>query len=301
MRIVLTHGGGSLLSLYDTNTEKMYHLCAHAEAYDFRGDSTRRSLRPFGITWDSDYIYVANRNKLITLDKQLKQVPTRKWNLDQNTHQIAKHEGNLLATCARKDAVKVFGTDRYFISPSRGVIKHAASMTHEEEQHHINSVTVFNGYAYYMMNNRAKAKSVVSKFNLETREEEARIAMDAIQAHNIMISDNIVRTLDTGASLCVVGNDGSKIQTRATESCWLRGLAGTPEEMIVAWHDRGERHQRDNEGSSIEIIKGDSRRLMYLPNIGAICDLRLIDGEDHCHHNPHPFPANFERYCSWSA
>ena len=296
MKLLITPSNPKyLLALYDVESKEMRTIKALKKHEDRKSDDSRPTIRPFGITWDSDNLFVANRANLIVLDKNYKTVEVVKGILDQNTHQIAYKDNTLLATMTRKDCVSFTDLDswetRYFHPYLGWLNDKPKDLLYYEERYHINSVVWKGDLVYIMLNNRGQEESRVAVLDMRTGLTEWIVELDAIKAHNILVCEDGIGTLDTGGRRSLLIKDLSYC-LYTSESSFCRGMAGSRDLLFCGHFKKCQSVHRGEGGSMVSILKrGEPNESRFIEGIGAIKDMRLVVMEDHCHWNECEYPA----------
>ena len=299
MKLLITPSNPEyLLALYDAESKDIRMIDAKEEHKDLASDETRPSIRPFGITWDSENLFIANRSNLIVLDKDYGTVDVVKGLLDQNTHQIAHKDGTLVATMTRKDCLMFVDLNdwstKYFHPYSGWMSSRPDDLNHLTEKHHINSVVWKGDLVYMMLNNRGNENSRVAILDMSTGLTEWVVELDAIKAHNILLCDEGIGTLDTGMRRSLLIKDKSYC-LYTSERSFCRGMAGTRDELVCAHFQKSQSRFRGEGGSMLAILRrGKDNESRFIDGIGAVNDMRIVDGEDHCHFNEDNYPASLD-------
>lgn len=295
MKLLITPSNPELvLVAFNSYTGKSFHIPAEPCHLDEAADPTRPPMRPFGITWCDEYVYVANRTNLIIFDKEMNTHRVVRGILDQNTHQITYHKGELIVTMTRCDSIAfidpVTGSRRFF-HPYDGWSDDIHPLDHQEEKHHINSVVAKGDLVYMLLGNRGRKCSSVAVLDLNTGLTEWVVDLNASKSHGLYVGPEGIGTLDTGGNHDLVIKD-HRIGLYASDVSFCRGLAGNARELACGHFNKTARRFRGEGGSAIKIVRdGKVDEAHHIQDIGAINDMRLIDGDDFCHHNEFAFPA----------
>lgn len=282
MKIAVTPGNPNyILILVDTETGEEFRLETVEECTDHYADSSRPPHRPFGLTWNKDHIFVANRTNLLIYNSDLKLVDVRRYLLDQNGHQISVYGEQLISTMTTKNCIKFIDLKDFSYKlwhPKFGYFPFKRGTGN----YHINSVLVSDQDIYVMIHNGDKeSKIIVGDKVIKTGHHKC---------HNIYLDKDVIGFIATKEKRVVIGD---KVITHpAWETKFIRGLAGDDKQLAVgASNFRLERKDRPTGDSFVSVIKdGEVIKDYVIKNSGDINDLRRIDGPDFCHHNPHPFP-----------
>lgn len=280
MKVAVTPGNPEYILIFiNTETGEEFRLKSDEETRDYLADDSRPPHRPFGLTWNKDHIFVANRTNLLIYNSDLKLVDVRRYLLDQNTHQISVYGEQLISTMTTKDCINFVDLKDFSYKlwhPKFGYFKQGTG------KYHINSVLVSDQDIYVMIHNGDKeSKIIVGDKVIKTGHHKC---------HNIYLDKDVIGFIATKERRVVIGD---KVITHpAWRKMFMRGLAGDDKQLAVgASNFNLERKDRPNGDSFVSVIKdGEVRKHCFLEESGDINDLRRIDGPDFCHHNPHPFP-----------
>lgn len=280
---ITTSNPDHILRILDTETSQEFLLKTDPRGIDYRADKTRPPHRPYGITWNKDHIFIANRTNLLIYNSNLELVDVRQKLLDQNTHQIAIRGDQLIATRATLNCIQYINLEDYssqFWHPKFGYLSDRPNLG---ACYHINSVLAEADDVYVMAHNQGKRTSqiVVGDSVTDTGYH---------MCHNIYLKDGVIGFVATREKKVVIGED--IISNPFWEAYFLRGLAGDDKQLAVGCSDfNAKRKDRANGDGYVSIIKDkEVQKHCLLEESGNICDIRRIDGPDFCHHNPHPFP-----------
>ena len=292
MKLAITPSNEDLvLVLFDTDSKKALKINSDKRGYNKNADDTRPVHRPFGKTWNNDNIFIANRKNLLVYDSSLNFSDNIENILDENTHQITFYKNNIISTMTRKDCIKFVNLKNYnsaFFHPEKGWLDRAKTLDHFEEKFHINSVVAKDDFVYIMLHNRGENYSEILVLNLQTKDIEKRIQITATCAHGIYLDGDTLGTLNTREENLILGSN--IIRCSAWKDKFLRGMAGE-KQIAVANFLPQQRRYRGHGGSYISIVENNNvKKHCYVDNIGAVNDMRKIDGKDFCHHNEYKFP-----------
>ena len=281
--------------LFDTKTQKTYHVRSTKEQECHTSDGTRPKIRNFGITWNKENIFISNRKNLLIYDNQLNCVDIIRDKLDENTHQITYYKNQIIATMTRMDCVGFFdlqnNKEKYFHPTEGWMTNRPDTFEHGDEKYHINSVVCKNDLLYVMLHNRNKMNSQILILNLISNVVEKIIDLSAYIAHNIYVND-IIKTLNTKEKCINVDNQNIKLLLNyKLGKSFIRGMAGDKNKLIYG-ESQLKYVFRNKGGSYINLLDKNNKHVnsYLLENIGCINDIRRIDGEDFCHHNKYKFP-----------
>ena len=302
MKIAITSDNPNLsLTLFNTETEEILKIKSTPNQINKNADNTRLKHRCFGITWDKKNIFVANRRNLLIYNNKLKCINVVEDILDQNTHQITYYKNKLIITMCRKDCVGFYdlkNNKMEYFHPIKGWNSHYPDKNDKDPViYHINSVVCKDDLLYVMLHN-LREKSQILTLNLLTKKIINIKTLNANLAHNIYVN-NSIKTLHTKNTQLNVDNTNFNIyygpNNAKLEKHWfLRGLTGDKDKLVFAAFSKElDMNRRSIHGSFIKILNTVDNKITkssFIEDIGAINDIRRIDGEDFCHHNEYKFP-----------
>ena len=297
MRILITPSNPQYsFVLLDTETERVHRIESTEAERDVGADRTRPSHRPFGISWDSEVVYAANRRNLCAYNEDLSLAFKVPACLDQNTHQIAVWDEWLIAAMTSIDCVKFLNLEKgecRFFHPSTGWHSKAPAFREGEEIHHINSVTAKGSLIYINLHNRGFRTRQVVVLDMTTEKAEWIVDTGTYASHGLMITKEGIGTLDTGGQKNFsLGK--SRFGFDCPEDHFCRGLCGEPNHYAVAHFLKSSRRYRGEGGATIKVIKESLlAKSIFIDDIGAVNDMRRLDGQDDCHHNQSEAPICF--------
>jgi len=283
--------------LIDVSDGSVKKIPSDPREKDLGASSSRPPHRPFGFTWDSDWIYVANRRNLCVYDKSLSFVDKVEGVLDDNTHQIAMYGDLIVATMTSNDAICFYSksTQRcfYFSLSLFDFVKTVPSV--KNERHHVNCVVVQGCFVYVNLHNRGQRKSQVLVLDMKSKKMVDVIEHQAYSSHGLGVEPGIYTTVDTGRTQDLV-SQGTRLAFCPNPKSFCRGLAGGVGNFFASHFRPAVRRFRGVGDSTIEVIKDWSwipSMAITLDGVGSINDLRIIDGFDSCHHNSVECPLCF--------
>lgn len=161
----------------------------------------RPTFRPFGVSSDKDYLYIASHKKLARYDKKtfkfygLIDVP-----MYINTHQILV-VNNIFYIC--HTAVNVIGihdktNDAYFDVSTLKLVEQPLPPSHVKSYDtiHVNAITEHDGKIYFCLHNRGKKPSEFGYFDKITFESKI-IASAGLCCHEVQILNNTLYALSS--------------------------------------------------------------------------------------------------------
>lgn len=197
------YGNSPTFLVYDTETKELVHRCEKVPELDCADVVGRPTFRPFGITSDDKYLYVASHNKLGMFDKttyqfiDLVDVP-----LFVNTHEIAICDGILYAANTANDTIGIHGLyKRYsmFFNVNTFDVSTKAEVPTNVSSHdsaHVNALCVSGENLYFSLHNAGKRTSQLGYFDISF---EAKIVAEAgLCTHGVRVLNNKLYSLSTG-------------------------------------------------------------------------------------------------------
>jgi hypothetical protein len=266
--------------LFDTETKQEHRVKTTLPSDQYR---------PYGITWNEDYIFVASKTNLLIYNSDLELIDIRRDILDFNTHQLVVRGDELIVCMTSKDCLKFINLkdlSEQLWHPKLGWLDKRET---NYEAYHINTVVSYSNNLYAMLHWRNRRKSQIAVVGDDVS------TINAKSAHNIYLNGETLGYVDTDRHRLVIGDHSVTCDLWETKPVFLRGLAGDDKELVVGCSNRNEMRRRRMEGdSAICVVKdGAVQSHLKLVGTGALDDIRRIDGQDFCHHNPHPFPFNW--------
>ena len=311
MKILITPTNKELsLVVFDTEKGEITRTVERDERADNKNaDESRAIHRPFGISWNKDNLFVANRKNLLVYGKDWKLEHFMEDVLDENTHQITWWRNKIIITMSRLDCVQIMGEngeDKEYYRPFVGWSKEQFSWAgtyvtsrpdKPKDLFHINSVVVVDDILYIMMSNSKHANSSITRksqilaLNLKTREVEKLYTPDAKNAHGLYVNGKEFGILDTRRHRVLLGDDVIS-KTSWDKKVWLRGITGDEKDIVVGVsYSKKDREERGKGDANLVSITNRKISNQYtVKDIGAINDIKRIDGVDFSHHNPFEFP-----------
>ena len=299
---ITSNSEDTVLTLFDTDTGKVLKIETDERGFDYTSDGKkeRPPHKPFGITWNKDNIFIANRSNLLIYDSDLKFVKSINGILDTNTHQIAYYENQIIATMTRQDCIRFINLEDYSYETFH--IDDGWDEYQPSHNYHINSLVAKDNLLYIMLHNRARKHSQILIFNLDTREKEDLIGTMINDANGLYLNGNTIGYLNSYKHNIHLYHDrhknsnynGSEKIYEPSFNGYLRGMAGDKNTIAVGHFPPQKRHFRGFGDAYISIFENKKFVKEYrIDDIGGINDIRRIDGEDFCHHNKHLFPFEF--------
>ena len=209
-RIVITPDDDS----YDVNSPtflvyengKLVHTCEKLQELnsDEVANQGRPTFRPFGITSDDQYLYVASHNRLGRFDKSTYQfIDLIDVPLFINTHEMVIHNGIMYVANTSNDTIGIYDIEnksyRYFNVNTFEVMDDVATpdnvLSHDAA--HVNSLCVSDNKIYFSLHNLNKRKSQLGYFDTETHKAEI-VAEAGYCTHGVQVLNGKLYSMSTG-------------------------------------------------------------------------------------------------------
>lgn len=204
--LLLTGGDEDDISFYvlDIKTKDIvYKKTKQKELESLPPEKGRPLFRPFGISTDKNFIYLASNDKIGLFDKNSYEF-VKILNIPAfvNTHQVLIHN-NLLFVC--HTAINCIGIhnlntnqNKFLKLPSGEFIEvlPVVSDVYEHDTVHVNSLHIYGNKLFFCLHYRGQKKSRYGYFDLES--ENVNFLFDAgMCSHNIVIRDNLLFSVST--------------------------------------------------------------------------------------------------------
>ena len=272
-------------SIIDTETLEIKNYGHRIEINEdkFYGSQARHRIsRPFGVSWNEQNLFVANRTNLIKFDKNLNQL--NYYDIYHgNPHQILEIDGNIYATDTCINCINIFNiesekVERLFDPVKQEEVKINGPVHYRDmDKNHINSLHYDGEFIYVLLHNWGKRFSEYLKLDLNLKLVE-RKQFIAKLAHCLYLDKGIACTLDTGASHCIVREDKSCIKLKTFAQDFIRGYAANKDLHIVGTTNRGNMTAR-----LIFIDKITLKQKQINLHCQDFAELRLIGEFDYSH------------------
>lgn len=185
---------------------KLVHTCPRLPELDSpeMAGQGRPTFRPFGITSDDQYLYIASHNKLARFNKStyelidLIDVP-----LFINTHEMTAHNGVLYVANTSNDTIGIYNhqenTFKYFNVNTFEVTEEAPTPDDvgSHDAAHINSLCIADNKVYFCLHNLNKRTSQLGCFDIDTLNAEI-IAGVGYCNHGVQVLNGKLYSLSTG-------------------------------------------------------------------------------------------------------
>jgi hypothetical protein len=188
--------------VYDFESGKLLHRSPYNEDLDCKElqGQRRPTFRPYGITCDDDYLYIASHKKLAKYNKKtfeycgLVDIP-----MYVNTHRMLKSGEEFYVTHTSVNVIGVHGkTDTFFDAETLQCVNKPPHPEHAEEKDtvHVNSLTEHNGKIYFCLHNLDRKPSQFGYFDKSTYESEIFASVGGC-CHDVRIINNTLYSLSS--------------------------------------------------------------------------------------------------------
>lgn len=192
--------------VYDTESKELVHTSPkqiELNSEELAGQG-RPTFRPFGISSDEKFLYVASHNRLGVFDKKdygfvsLIDVP-----LFINTHETVMHDGVMYVANTSNDTIGIYdlkNQHNVFFDVNTFTCSDTAPTPHHVESHdgsHVNSLCYHDAKIYFCLHNLNKRTSQLGRFDVNTFQAEI-IAEAGYCAHGVQVLSGKLYSLSTG-------------------------------------------------------------------------------------------------------
>lgn len=256
----------------------------------------RATFRPFGITYDDEFLYVVSHDRIAKFNKTnyeylgMINVP-----LFINTHQILKSGNILYATNTSNDTIGIYdlstGENKFLCVSDFQILNEAPIPldAYSHDKRHVNSIYEYENKIYFCLHNLGKTKSQFGYFYKDTYKGEL-IAEAGYSAHNITIINNHLYSLSSDTGEIIEINLATKnvvtVRVVNEETTFLRGLDVYENKLFIGCSNNHNLYDKDtNEKILIadncyilllDTQTGHIERYMDMPEIYVITDLRIV-------------------------
>jgi len=248
----------------------------------------RSPCRPFGITWSSSELFVANNRQLLVFDKQLEYLRTEPTPLQVNTHQLAYHRtrvwavspwtNSLIGVCPGKSANPLeFDLIEQNLRPYL-----PRNGSEADDMKHFNSLLWAEGSLFVAAHNLGRS-SFILRYEEETLHLAAIQDEAGIAIHGLALYDGELFWISTRTK--EIRSSSGRTYPLFRQG-YARGFAMTPDQFVVGISEFRNRDERSGGNSWVQVIdskQGTLTREFPLPDTGCINDLRLLDAYDYAH------------------
>jgi hypothetical protein len=248
----------------------------------------RAPCRPFGITWTSDKLFIANNRQILVFDKQLNYVHTLTEALQINTHQLAYRDGLIWAVSPWANSVIGVSVDSGLPSWELDLLTREARDYRSREgseaadQYHFNSL-LWTETQLFVAAHALGKESLIYLFDAASLRFQRVLDDVGTSIHGIAFDKGELFWIDTGAGEI---RSSLGLHQQLFKPGYARGLAVTRHYFIVAISDHLTRLERHTRGSWIQVIDRNRQSLLAewrLQDTGSVNDLRLLDEYDFAH------------------
>ncbi len=250
--------------------------------YGWEGQTRYIKSRPFGVSWNEQNFFVANRTNLIKFDKNLNQI--NHYDIYHgNPHQILEIDGKIYATDTSINCINIFDiksekVERLFDPVKQEEVEIDKPVHYRDmDKNHINSLHYDGEFLYVLLHNWGKRFSEYLKLDLKLNLVK-RKQLRAKFAHCVYLDRGIVSTLDTGLSQYIVREDNSCIRLKNINKDFIRGYAANKYFHIVGVTNRENMTSR-----LIFIDKTTLKQTELKLDCQDFAELRLIGEFDYSH------------------
>lgn len=248
----------------------------------------RAPCRPFGISWTSNQLFIANNRQIIAFDTQLAYCHKLTTALQINTHQLGYRDGLVWAVSPWTNSLIgiPIGTDRRSIEfdlleqELRDYYPRYASEA--EDRHHFNSL-LWTDTQLFVGAHAFGNEGFIYGFDAANMRPQSVLRNVGASIHNLAFCDGELFWIDTGGG--AIRSD-RRLRQPLCRQGYARGLAVTGGHFIVAISDHLTREARNTRGAWIQLIDRHEGNLVAewrLENTGSVNDLRLLDAFDYAH------------------
>jgi hypothetical protein len=222
--------------VYDSETKQLVHTCSRLQelnAIEFFGQR-RPTFRPYGITDDTQYMYVVSHNKLGKFDKNTyKLVEMLDVPLFINTHKLLRHRNNMYVTNTSNNTIGIYDMEKhthsFFDVNTLSLTKDVVTPDHAESHDtaHVNSLSAVGNKIYFGLNHLNKRTSQFGCFNVDTYEAEI-VAEAGLRTHGVQLLGDKLYALSSGTGEIVEVDlhtkDVALHKVVNSDKTYLRGL-----------------------------------------------------------------------------
>jgi len=246
------------------------------------------SCNPFGITWFSEQIFIANNRQILVFDKKFNYVRTLTTLLQGNTHQLSYHEGMIWAVSPwRNSLIAIPGESNIRCVEFDLLRKEAIEYcpiggSESDDQYHFNSL-LWTDTQLFVTAHAFGKESFIYCFDAATLCLQSVLHNVGRSIHSVALHDGELFWIDTNEGM-IRSTLGFRHQL--SKSGFARGLCVTRDYFVVGISDRLPRRLRHTQGAWIQLIDRRESRVLAewrLGNTGGIKDLRLLDEYDYAH------------------
>jgi hypothetical protein len=250
----------------------------------------RETFRPFGITFDDSFLYIASNDKIGCFEKNSKQyINNVNVPLFINTHQILKSGDILYTTNCANDSIGIYNLKdnqfKFLKIDTNEVVESVPTPWHvySHDTCHVNSLYEHNNKIYFCLHNRGNRDSRFAFFDKDTLQVQL-LADVGKSAHGITIIDNHLYSLSSGTGeiieINLSTNETYLLKIADPEVTFLRGLDVYQNKLLIGCSNN---HKQDRVlyknncyVSLLDTNTGQIDRYMEVSDAYVISDLRVI-------------------------
>lgn len=255
----------------------------------------RPGCRPFGITWNSEHLFIVNNRQLLTFDRTLRYVGLQSDSLQINTHQIAFNAGTVWVTSPWTNSLIGSSVDGRpnveFDFMSQRMRPYERRDTNEaNDATHVNSILWTARNLIIGIHNNGKS-SFILRYGASSMRLEAMINDAGVATHGLALDGHGLHWISTGTQQ-IRSDQGDRLDLKRVG--FARGLAVTEHYFVVALSQAKPRAERATGDAWIQVIDRRTRDVVaerQLEGTGEVNDLRLLDVFDYAHHVQPFWPA----------
>ena len=182
--------------VYDLNNGSLIYKSPYNEELNCEElvGQGRPTFRPFGVTCDDEYLYIASNKKIAKYNKHtfefcgLVDIP-----MYINTHQIMKCDEKFYVTHTGVNVIGIHGkTNTYFDVSSLMCVEQPVTPDDARrcDINHVNSLCEYNNKIYFCLHNLGKSTSQFGYFDRETYQSKI-VGSGGMCCHDVQIIDNL--------------------------------------------------------------------------------------------------------------
>jgi hypothetical protein len=246
----------------------------------------RPTFRPYGITYDDDYIYIASHKKIAKYDrKTFEYCGLVGISMYINTHRMLKSGDDFYVTHTSVNTIGVHGkTNKYFNVVSFEWVE-APEHPDAAESHditHLNSITEHEGKIYFCLNNLSVRPSEFGYLNKATG-EHTMIGSAGAGCHDLQIIDNKLYSLSTSTGhiieIDLATRQTSQYKVVKKLKTFLRGMDALDGKIIFIGsnhYSHGIVEMNNCFVASFDISTKQTKRLFNITHADTVACMKLV-------------------------
>jgi len=193
-----------------------------------------KKYKPFGCYPKGEFLFVANYNKLIKLDKKGNYIDYKNLNGFENPHQIIITTDVKCFTNTENDLIELTYKNKNYTIDLKTLDNVVNDI--EIDSHHVNSLCLYDNKIFFCLHNRGTKPS--QYFHIDLTTEKIKYICDyGFCSHNCEIEGDFLYTLSTrtGCLACINWKTGKGWETKLVDrkDYFLRGLVITKNHFII--------------------------------------------------------------------